>query len=439
MDSPGSAESELFEAEGGSPAPKPKPKVVPASASDLDPKDVVLADDKVSGKELEYGIFGDDSEDDSDDDSFDETHGNGTKRPSPLTGEALSPELGDDGHDEEDRANLLLDQLGLAEAIRRSPETRGGRGDRSRSPRRQTPRSSPGSPGSPASPGAWWSRDDEALPKKNAMNDGPIVIRAPVKTEEQKRQGIQELTIAEQEVEEQRLVLQAAAMAAQPATRKASDAFNDGASDATTEAAEGCPENSAPRLRKLRGGRSEEMEVGLEWLEGQLYKLSAQGLHSFADRIHKDVVRRGNSETPYKVMLLLGEAFLREHEERRRKVFFYAFNELCRPLRKDPNSSYAKVFRHASWNFLKTMTIRSSMSQSERSHYARFLRRHSNSNDEASFIWRAAGDSKDTKDWHERLSRWEANLMSGHAMEKTEPNEFSSRKKRKVHLEDHPN
>ena len=28
-------------------------------------------------------------------------------------------------------------------------------------------------------------------------------------------------------------------MAAQPATRKASDAFNDGASDATTEAAEG--------------------------------------------------------------------------------------------------------------------------------------------------------------------------------------------------------
>ena len=40
-------------------------------------------------------------------------------------------------------------------------------------------------------------------------------------------------------VQEQRLVLQAAAMAAQPATRKASDAFNDGASDATTEAAEG--------------------------------------------------------------------------------------------------------------------------------------------------------------------------------------------------------
>ena len=29
----------------------------------------------------------------------------------------------------------------------------------------------------------------QALPKKNAMNDGPIVIRAPVKTEEQKRQG----------------------------------------------------------------------------------------------------------------------------------------------------------------------------------------------------------------------------------------------------------
>ena len=36
-------------------------KVVPsASASDLDPKDVVVADldDKVSGKDLEYGIFG---------------------------------------------------------------------------------------------------------------------------------------------------------------------------------------------------------------------------------------------------------------------------------------------------------------------------------------------------------------------------------------------
>ena len=42
----------------------------------------------------------DDSEDDADDDPFDETHGNGTKRPSPPTGEALSPELGDDGHDE---------------------------------------------------------------------------------------------------------------------------------------------------------------------------------------------------------------------------------------------------------------------------------------------------------------------------------------------------
>ena len=43
----------------------------------------------------------DDSEDDSEnDDPFDETHGNGTKRPSPPSGEALSPELGDDGHDE---------------------------------------------------------------------------------------------------------------------------------------------------------------------------------------------------------------------------------------------------------------------------------------------------------------------------------------------------
>ena len=37
----------------------PALQVVPASASDLDPKDVVAdLDDKVSGKELEYGIFG---------------------------------------------------------------------------------------------------------------------------------------------------------------------------------------------------------------------------------------------------------------------------------------------------------------------------------------------------------------------------------------------
>ena len=30
----------------------------------------------------------------------------------------------------------------------------------------------------------------------------------------------------------------------------------------------GCPENSAPRLRKLRGGRSEEMEVFSSFREG---------------------------------------------------------------------------------------------------------------------------------------------------------------------------
>lgn len=42
-------------------SPRPSPQVVPASASDLDPKDVVVADldDKVSGgPDLEYGIFG---------------------------------------------------------------------------------------------------------------------------------------------------------------------------------------------------------------------------------------------------------------------------------------------------------------------------------------------------------------------------------------------
>ena len=48
----------------------------------------------------------------------------------------------------------------------------GGRGDdRSRSPRRQTPRSSPRSP-SPASPGAWWSRDDEVRGRQ--VDDTPV-------------------------------------------------------------------------------------------------------------------------------------------------------------------------------------------------------------------------------------------------------------------------
>ena len=32
---------------------------------------------------------------------------------------------------------------------------------------------------------------------------------------------------------------------------------------------------------------------------------------------------------------------------------FYAFNELCRPLHKDPQSTRSKYVRHAAWQFMK--------------------------------------------------------------------------------------
>ena len=32
---------------------------------------------------------------------------------------------------------------------------------------------------------------------------------------------------------------------------------------------------------------------------------------------------------------------------------FFAFNELCRPLHKDPQSTRSKYVRHAAWQFMK--------------------------------------------------------------------------------------
>eukprot|EP00913_Durusdinium_trenchii_P019208 g18052.t1 len=146
------------------------------------------------------------------------------------------------------------------------------------------------------------------------------------------------------------------------------------------------------------------LEDRLRWLSEELRgDLKPRGLKSLADR----------EEAPYKVMALLGKAFAKNAKPSGRKLIFYLCNELCRPTVKAPTNGHSKLLRHAVWGFLKAMTAcTTDLTDDERSHFVRFLRRHSSSTDEASFIWRAAGEGKDAHDWQRRLTQWEAALMT---------------------------
>ncbi|CAJ1407852.1 unnamed protein product [Effrenium voratum] len=158
----------------------------------------------------------------------------------------------------------------------------------------------------------------------------------------------------------------------------------------------------------------EGQEEAFSWLQDDqlvcLKSMQPAALQRLADDVHKKLMRRAGAEGVYRAMELFSETFKLASESTRRTVFF-ALNELCRPLRKEPVSRYSKLVRHACWTFLKNITA-VDMSAKERQFLTRFLRQHSSTRDEPSFIWRAAGDhSAETKDWQQRLARWEAAVM----------------------------
>ncbi|CAJ1407849.1 unnamed protein product [Effrenium voratum] len=210
---------------------------------------------------------------------------------------------------------------------------------------------------------------------------------------ERKRRRIEELTQVEKEAEAERLAR---------AERHEREALRE-----ASLASEPSDSSRPPPLSP------EGQEEAFSWLQDQLVCLKSMqpaALQRLADDVHKKLMRRAGAEGVYRAMELFSETFKLASESTRRTVFF-ALNELCRPLRKEPVSRYSKLVRHACWTFLKNITA-VDMSAKERQFLTRFLRQHSSTRDEPSFIWRAAGDhSAETKDWQQRLARWEAAVM----------------------------
>ncbi|CAK8993060.1 unnamed protein product [Durusdinium trenchii] len=305
------------------------------------------------------------------------------------------------------RAHLLLDQLGL------SPDSdfeailpRGARGGtRGAAPERRRNGSRSRSRGSRVEPAG--ARD--AAERASQLEKMPMQLEKPYqeeRTEEQILRGVAELTRAEQELEELR-------------TRSlARAALADGTTAPSLAAVEAELEEGRATTHD-RPASPGALEDRLRWLSEELRgDLKPRGLKSLADRIHKEILRRGGEEAPYKVMALLGKAFAKNAKPSGRKLIFYLCNELCRPTVKAPTNGHSKLLRHAVWGFLKAMTAcTTDLTDDERSHFVRFLRRHSSSTDEASFIWRAAGEGKDAHDWQRRLTQWEAALMSQKPMD----------------------
>ena len=56
------------------------------------------------------------------------------------------------------------------------------------------------------------------------------------------------------------------------------------------------------------------------------------------------------------------------------------------------------------------------MVQAEREFYTRFLRRQSHSSDMPSSIYRAAGPSKDAKEWQKKMQIWEQAILESHIL-----------------------
>ncbi|CAJ1335655.1 unnamed protein product, partial [Effrenium voratum] len=212
--------------------------------------------------------------------------------------------------------------------------------------------------------------------------------------ERKRRRRIEELTQVEKEAEAERLAR---------AERHEREALRE-----ASLASEPSDSSRPPPLSP------EGQEEAFSWLQDDqlvcLKSMQPAALQRLADDVHKKLMRRAGAEGVYRAMELFSETFKLASESTRRTVFF-ALNELCRPLRKEPVSRYSKLVRHACWTFLKNITA-VDMSAKERQFLTRFLRQHSSTRDEPSFIWRAAGDhSAETKDWQQRLARWEAAVM----------------------------
>ncbi|CAJ1413564.1 unnamed protein product [Effrenium voratum] len=223
--------------------------------------------------------------------------------------------------------------------------------------------------------------------------------------ERKRRRRIEELTQVEKEAEAERLAR---------AERHEREALRE-----ASLASEPSDSSRPPPLSP------EGQEEAFSWLQDDqlvcLKSMQPAALQRLADDVHKKLMRRAGAEGVYRAMELFSETFKLASESTRRTVFF-ALNELCRPLRKEPVSRYSKLVRHACWTFLKNITA-VDMSAKERQFLTRFLRQHSSTRDEPSFIWRAAGDhSAETKDWQQRLARWEAAVMGRQSLLEVELN-----------------
>ncbi|CAE8585264.1 unnamed protein product [Polarella glacialis] len=186
-------------------------------------------------------------------------------------------------------------------------------------------------------------------------------------------------------------------------------------------AAETLPQLAFAQTANQTRSMSSEQESMLEELRDKLLGLSVTAkddklaLPRFADQVHSKFLRKLGppDKAPYLIFKVFEEMYCdAEATVSWRKILFFAFNEICRPLRKNPADVQAKFVRHAGWELLKAMTT-ARLSLDERKFLARFLRRQSASSDEASFIWRAAGteQTETSKDWQQRLSKWEGAIM----------------------------
>ncbi|CAE7296290.1 unnamed protein product, partial [Symbiodinium necroappetens] len=146
-------------------------------------------------------------------------------------------------------------------------------------------------------------------------------------------------------------------------------------------------------------------------------------LPKLAFTVHKKVLNRGPPDkVSYPVLQVFSRAFCSpELQEGERRLVFYAFNELCRPLHKDPQSTRSKYVRHAAWQFMKSVTT-VEMNDRERDYYVRFCRKHSRSSNDASWIYRAAGSSPTEAKgyWDDLMSKWELAMRGRQSLQSVE-------------------
>ncbi|CAE7448328.1 unnamed protein product [Symbiodinium sp. CCMP2456] len=182
-------------------------------------------------------------------------------------------------------------------------------------------------------------------------------------------------------------------------------------------------EQEEPRAREDEQSRLlSELKAKLRGLKQHL-EADKDYLPKLAFTVHKKVLSRGSPDkVSYPVLQVFSRAFCSpELKEGERRLVFYAFNELCRPLHKDPQSTRSKYVRHAAWQFMKSVTT-VEMNDRERDFYVRFCRKHSRSSNDASWIYRAAGSSPtETKDyWDDLMSKWELAMRGRQSLQSVE-------------------